>query len=212
MESTNETILEGIRNHTKFVFGSSGFMGYGNGTVEQLISDSNNETYKNNVRLFIQLLQQYGHLIGLNKTGMVVLLGLYCRESRMTNMVEKRGDNSNQDYWKPVNGKIYCGRGPVQVTWYGTYKKIYERFFVPNGLGEYDIVNNPDLANDPKIGILLSIGYFAVSRPEAVQAMNQGLITTARSYINRGAKNVEKWFPNVIKFANAFGVNVNLYG
>lgn len=205
------TLLANFMTPGGFIGNFTGFDAQTVNTIEQLTNDSNDTTYKNNVKLFIQLLQQYGHLIGLNPTGMVVLLGLYCRKSRMTNMVEKRGSNSNQAYWKPVNGKVYCGRGPAQVTWDHTYKKIYKEFFVPNGLGQYNVGENPDLANDPKIGILLTIGYFA-HKTNAVQAMNQGLITSARRCINAGSKNVEKWFPNVIKFANAFGVNVNLYG
>ena len=56
------------------------------------------------------------------------------------------------------DGKKYKGRGPVQVTGRDNYRKIYEEFFIPNGLGEYNIVENPELGSDPRIGSLMSIG------------------------------------------------------
>lgn len=78
------------------------------------------------------------------------------------------------------DGKKYKGRGPLQVTGRSNYEKIYNEFFVPNGLGEYDIANNPELANDPKIGSLLSIGWFAVT-DQGKQA-----IVSANNYDIRG--------------------------
>lgn len=56
------------------------------------------------------------------------------------------------------DGRRFKERGPIQVTGRANYEKIYKDFFVPNGLGEYDIVNNPELAKDPYVGSLLSIG------------------------------------------------------
>ena len=56
------------------------------------------------------------------------------------------------------DGKRYKGRGPIQVTGRNNYKKIYEEFFIPNGLGEYNIVENPELGSDPRIGSLMTIG------------------------------------------------------
>ena len=59
---------------------------------------------------------------------------------------------------RPGDGRRFKGRGPIQVTGRSNYEKIYKEFFVPNGLGQYDVVNNPELANDPEIGSLLTIG------------------------------------------------------
>lgn len=59
---------------------------------------------------------------------------------------------------KPGDGVRYKGRGPIQVTGRANYTKIYQEFFVPNGLGEYNIVDNPELGSDPRIGSLMSMG------------------------------------------------------
>jgi putative chitinase len=58
----------------------------------------------------------------------------------------------------PGDGVRYKGRGPIQVTGRANYTAIYNKFFVPNGLGHYNVVQNPELAEDPMIGALLSIG------------------------------------------------------
>lgn len=53
---------------------------------------------------------------------------------------------------KPGDGAKYSGRGYVQLTWKNNYKKMGELL----GL---DLVNNPELATDPKIAAdIMSIG------------------------------------------------------
>lgn len=86
------------------------------------------------------------------------------------------------------DGKKYKGRGPLQVTGRSNYEKIYNEFFVPNGLSEYDIVNNPELANDPKIGSLLSMGWFAVTDQgkQAIASANNYDIRGVTKAINGG--------------------------
>lgn len=86
------------------------------------------------------------------------------------------------------DGKKYKGRGPVQVTGRNNYQKIYEEFFIPNGLGEYNIVENPELGNDPKIGSLMSIGWFLVTSngKKAIAAANNHDIKSLTEAINGG--------------------------
>ena len=83
------------------------------------------------------------------------------------------------------DGKKYKGRGPIQVTGRNNYKKIYEEFFVPNGLGEYNIVENPELGSDPKIGSLMTIGWL-YTNPKAIEALNNHDTKAATEAINGG--------------------------
>ena len=73
------------------------------------------------------------------------------------------------------------------------YEKIYNDFFIPNGLGEYDIVNNPELANDPRIGSLLSMGWFAVTDQgaRAIASANNYDIRGVTKAINGGYNGLE---------------------
>jgi predicted chitinase len=59
---------------------------------------------------------------------------------------------------------------------------------VPNGLGQYDIVNNPELANDPEIGSLLTIGWLAVTENgrKAIAESNNYNIEALTRAINGG--------------------------
>lgn len=86
------------------------------------------------------------------------------------------------------DGRKYKGRGPVQVTGRDNYRKIYEEFFIPNGLGEYNIVENPELGNDPRIGSLMSIGWFLVTSngKKAIAAANNHDIKSLTEAINGG--------------------------
>ena len=86
------------------------------------------------------------------------------------------------------DGKKYKGRGPVQVTGRNNYRKIYEEFFIPNGLGEYNIVENPELGSDPRIGSLMSIGWFLVTPngKKAIAAANNHDIKALTEAINGG--------------------------
>lgn len=86
------------------------------------------------------------------------------------------------------DGKKYKGRGPVQVTGKDNYRKIYEEFFIPNGLKEYNIVENPELGSDPRIGSMMSIGWFLVTEEgkRAIAAANNHDIKALTKAINGG--------------------------
>ena len=60
--------------------------------------------------------------------------------------IEEYGKGKGKPYGKPhfVTGKIYYGRGFVQLTWYDNYKKM-------GALLGVDLVNKPELALDIKI-------------------------------------------------------------
>lgn len=89
---------------------------------------------------------------------------------------------------RPGDGRRFKGRGPIQVTGRDNYEKIYKDFFVPNGLGQYDIINNPELANDPEIGSLLTIGWLAVTEngKKAIAESNNYNVEALTRAINGG--------------------------
>lgn len=83
--------------------------------------------------------------------------------------VEEKGKGKGRAYGKPhTNGKIYFGRGYVQITWWHVYKKV------GNTIG-VDLYNNPELALAPEIALKITF-----------EGMGKGLFTTRKlsQYIN----------------------------
>ena len=124
------------------------------------------------------------------------------------------GAGKGKKYGQPAGpyNKIYYGRGPIQVTWYDNYKKIYEDFFKPNGLAQYNIVANPDLANDPTIASYLTLGWFLTTSngKRAIAAANAGDIKACTKAINGGFNGLADRIKKTAAIASAMGVNVNL--
>ena len=109
----------------------------------------------------------------------------YMEEIASGDAYEGRKDLGNI---RPGDGRRFKGRGPIQVTGRSNYEKIYKEFFVPNGLGQYDVVNNPELANDPEIGSLLTIGWLAVTKngKRAIAESNNYNVEALTRAINGG--------------------------
>jgi putative chitinase len=86
------------------------------------------------------------------------------------------------------DGKRFKERGPIQVTGRANYEKIYKEFFIPNGLGEYDIVKNPELGSNPTIGALMSMGWLLTtdSGDRAIRASNRHNVKDLTKAINGG--------------------------
>lgn len=91
------------------------------------------------------------------------------------------------------DGVRYKGRGPIQVTGKSNYKKIYDEFFVPNGLGHLNIVENPELGSDPEVGSLMSIGWLAVTDngKRAIEKSNRRDIVGLTRAINGGTNGLD---------------------
>lgn len=149
-------------------------------------SNSTNESIWNDVW------KQYGSKLGLkDDKAYIHLLGQLKHESGDFNYMEEIADGSVYEGRKDLgntqkgDGKRYKGRGPIQVTGRNNYKKIYEEFFVPNGLGEYNIVENPELGSDPRIGSLMTIGWLKIN-PKAIDALNNHDIKASTEAINGG--------------------------
>lgn len=153
------------------------------------------QSYSSNEDAWNKAWEQYGSNLGIkDQKAYAYLLGQIKHESGDFKYME--GLNTGEEYegrkdlgnTQKGDGKRYKERGPIQVTGRTNYEKIYKDFFVPNGLGEYDIVNNPELAKDPYIGSLLSIGWLATTNngKRAIDAANKYDIKGATYAINGG--------------------------
>lgn len=140
--------------------------------------------------------QQYASQFGLkDEEAYMYLLGQlkhesgdfkYMEEIASGDAYEGRSDLGNT---QRGDGRRYKGRGPIQVTGRNNYKQIYENFFVPNGLGQYNIVKNPELGSDPRIGSLMSIGWLLTTEngKRAIEAANNHDIRSLTKAINGGS-------------------------
>jgi LysM repeat protein len=69
----------------------------------------------------------------------------------------EQGKGKGRPYGLPhkKTGKVYYGRGFCQITWFDNYERFTKILF---RLGyEVDLINNPDLALDPKIATLILV-------------------------------------------------------
>lgn len=60
--------------------------------------------------------------------------------------IREIGKGRGRPYGKPINGRIYYGRGLVQLTWLHNYKKMSDTIGV-------NLVDNPELALQPDIAV-----------------------------------------------------------
>lgn len=139
--------------------------------------------------------KEFGSTLGLSdERAYLYLLGQLRHESVDFKYMEEIADGQAYEGRRDLgntkrgDGKRFKGRGPIQVTGRHNYEKIYKDFFIPNGLGEYNIVDNPDLASDPWIGSLLSLGWLATTNngKRAIKAANKYNIKDLTYAINGG--------------------------
>lgn len=156
------------------------------------IRKSSAKTTSENESAWNEVWKQYGSQLGLkDEEAYIHLLGQLKHESGDFNYMEEIADGSAYEGREDLgntqkgDGKKYKGRGPIQVTGRNNYKKIYEEFFVPNGLGEYNIVENPELGSDPRIGSLMTIGWL-YTNPKAIEALNNHDAKASTEAINGG--------------------------
>ena len=162
---------------------------------EPVVRKTSTKSYSNNESVWNDVWKQYGSKLGLkDDKAYIHLLGQIKHESGDFKYMEEIGDGSKYEGRTDLgntqkgDGKRYKGRGPIQVTGRNNYKKIYEEFFIPNGLGEYNIVENPELGSDPRIGSLMSIVWFLVTPngKKAIAAANNHDIKALTEAINGG--------------------------
>lgn len=187
-EYSDESIFEGIKNHTTinncFTDGIDGFSGDVSGGSVPASAAGNKAAWD-------KAYNEYGSRLGLrDKKAYLYLLAQVMHESGSFRYMKEIGGGKGRKYGVPAgpNNKIYYGRGPVQVTWESNYKQIYEKFFKPNGLGNYNIWEDPDLCNDPYIGSLATFGWFLTTSngKRAIAACNNYDVKSATKAINGG--------------------------
>lgn len=163
-------------------------------TYGEVVSNQQ-KTYSSNEDAWTDAWNKFGKSLGIkDQKAYAYLLGQIKHESGDFKYME--GLNTGEEYEgrkdlgnnQTGDGRRFKERGPIQVTGRANYEKIYKDFFVPNGLGEYDIVNNPELAKDPYVGSLLSIGWLATTSngKRAIDAANRYDVKGATYAINGG--------------------------
>lgn len=170
-------------------------------TVSIITSNNSERKVSNsNESIWNEVWNEYGSKLGLkDEKAYLHLLGQIKHESDDFKYMEEIADGSAYEgrrdlgNTKKGDGKRYKGRGPIQVTGRSNYEKIYKEFFIPNGLGQYDIVENPEIANDPRIGSLLSLGWLATTDNgrRAIAESNNYNISALTRAINGGQNGIE---------------------
>ena len=170
-------------------------------TVSIITSNNSERKVSNsNESIWNEVWNEYGSKLGLkDEKAYLHLLGQIKQESDDFKYMEEIADGSAYEgrrdlgNTKKGDGKRYKGRGPIQVTGRSNYEKIYKEFFIPNGLGQYDIVKNPEIANDPRIGSLLSLGWLATTDNgrRAIAESNNYNISALTRAINGGQNGIK---------------------
>lgn len=140
-------------------------------------------------------LEKYGDAVGLNDKGKLMVLAQFAVESGRFIYTAELGKGKGRKYGVPAGpyGKIYYGRGPIQITWEGNYKKIYQTVFPKMGLTA-NIWADPDICEQNLvIGCAASLGWFALSGngKRAVQCANNGDVDGLSKAINGGWNAIE---------------------
>lgn len=102
-------------------------------------------------------------LLGLSKQHTAYVLATVKHETgNKFEPVEEIGKGKGLPYGNPINGKVYYGRGFIQITWQANYQKFrnyFEKIWGVDGNGkwEFDLVNTPELALDPYISSVCTV-------------------------------------------------------
>ena len=140
-------------------------------------------------------LDKYGTAIGLNDKGKLMVLAQLAVESGRFVYTAEIGKGKGRKYGVPAGpyGKIYYGRGPIQITWEHNYKAITQNIFPKMGISA-DIWANPDLCEQNLlIGCAASLAWFMLpgNGKRAVQCANNGDVDGLSKAINGGWNGIE---------------------
>lgn len=79
-----------------------------------------------------------------------MLATAYHETARTMRPVEELGKGKGREYGVAIDGRVYYGRGYVQLTWLANYKTMSKQLGV-------DLVKNPSLACDPDIAAQIMV-------------------------------------------------------
>lgn len=75
-----------------------------------------------------------------------ILASVYHETDRKMQPVEEYGRGEGHEYGIPIDGKVYYGRGYIQITWIDNYRKFKNKLGV-------ELVSNPEKAMDKNIAL-----------------------------------------------------------
>jgi peptidoglycan L-alanyl-D-glutamate endopeptidase CwlK len=94
---------------------------------------------------------------------------------------DKYDNRANLGNTGPPDGALFKGRGFIQLTGRANYQQI------GNAIGQGDqLVQNPDLANDPDVAAQILAAFLGAKQDEIRQALNADDLATARKLVNGG--------------------------
>ena len=145
---------------------------------------------KNYMAAAVAALDKYGSKVGLNDKGKLMVLAQFAHESGNFIYTHEIGYGKGRAYGKPAGpyGRVYYGRGPIQITWETNYKQITQNCFPKIGLN-VDIHKNPDLCcTNLEIGCAASLCWFMLpgNGKRAIAAANAGDVRGLTKAINGG--------------------------
>jgi putative chitinase len=125
-------------------------------------------------------------------------LATLCFESDYFKAVEEYGKGRGKKYGKPAgpHGKIYYGRGPIQLTWLDNYVD-FTASMVERGITK-DFVRHPELVAEPKWGIEAACYFW--EKNDLNKFANKGNFFAIQGLVNRGnAKKQALDYPDRLK-------------
>ena len=163
---------------------------------------------KNYMGAALSALDKYGDKVGLTKQGKLLILAQFAHESGGFKFIKEIGNGKGRKYGLPSGpyGKIYYGRGPIQITWEENYKKITQTYFPKMGINT-DIHKNPELCElNLEIGCAASLAWFMMpgNGQRAIKCANSGDIVGLTKAINGGTNGLaerQKYTQMILQYA-----------
>jgi len=145
---------------------------------------------RNYMGAVLSALDKYGSKIGLTQKGKLLVLAQLAHESGGFIYTKEIGNGKGKKYGQPAGpyGKIYYGRGPIQITWDYNYKAISQKYFKELGI-DADIYKYPELCEtNLEIGCAASLCWFMMpgNGKNAIKCANNGDVVGLSKAINGG--------------------------